>query len=482
MRLASGPWSASCLALLACAGCGGAGDGGPSCGSETLCTTGTALCCGEGYPGTWNPAAPGPLRCTCPAPGTPHRPAIPDRSCLIDLARWGIYADGTHAPETTDGINAAIAATVAEGCGRIGLPAGTYLIGKPYADYATDGIHLLSRMALVLDPGAVLQMVTNDSPFYTLLDLDGVHDVEITGGTLRGDRPTHSFDNPGAPGNETHEFGYLIYVEGAGGTNSGVVWIHDIELADATGDGITIEPQGAGASCTDVTITGCNIHHNRRQGISIVGGTRVLIENNEIHHIAGTAPQFGIDIESEDHASRDVVVRNNRFHDNAGGDFVKCDGNNILFEGNTCEQGELASQTDGPVVFWREGDVTIRGNSITMTVPTANGRLGILEYALGTKDTGIPAVIAGNVLEGCGIYAYDDAHVVVVDNRVHEHFVAMKNVQDLLLTGNSIDATTDWYGYLLQNVTGSASGNTRNGAAVNLPLSADEPFSNAGDL
>ncbi len=79
-----------------------------------------------------------------------------------------------------------------------------------------------------------------------------------------------------------------------------------------------------------ITIEGCSMFDNRRQGISIVGGMRVLIENNEIHHIQGTTPQFGIDIdididldiESLSYLSRDIAIRENSFHHNRGGDFV----------------------------------------------------------------------------------------------------------------------------------------------------------------
>jgi hypothetical protein len=465
------------LGLAMVPGCdsGGGDNGGDlQCTTQSACAAGTAACCDNGIAGTWDPTAAPPLRCTCPT-ALPTSPTIPQSECTIDLGQWGIYADGTHAAETTDGINAAIVSAVGGGCGRVQLPAGTYLIGKPLDSATTDGLHLLSNMALVLDPAAVLQMVTNNTPFYNLLDLRNVQNVEITGGSIRGDRLTHVFDDPGQPGNDTHEFGYLVYIREA----TGLVFVHDSELSQATGDGVTIEPIGAGASCADITVTHCNIHDNRRQGISVVGGTRVLIENNEIHHINGTAPQFAIDIESENHISRDVTIRSNSFHDNTGGDFVKCDGRNILFEQNTCTQGDLQKQTDGPVVLWRKGDATIRNNTITMTVPTANGMLGIVEYALSKKGTAMPIVLDGNVLNECGISNDADEHVVVVNNQVHDHFIAMSNIQDLWLVANSIDATGGCDTFMFNTVTGSASSNTRNGAPVDIPLDSNKPYSNA---
>ena len=41
----------------------------------------------------------------------------------------------------------------------------------------------------------------------------------------------------------------------------------------------------------------CNLHHCRRQGITVGGAKNVYIRDNDIHHIAGTDPQSGIDIE-----------------------------------------------------------------------------------------------------------------------------------------------------------------------------------------
>lgn len=41
----------------------------------------------------------------------------------------------------------------------------------------------------------------------------------------------------------------------------------------------------------------CDLHDCRRQGISVCGAKNVYIRDNNIHHIAGTNPQSGIDIE-----------------------------------------------------------------------------------------------------------------------------------------------------------------------------------------
>jgi len=62
-------------------------------------------------------------------------------------------------------------------------------------------------------------------------------------------------------------------------------------MYDLTGDGSLV------LESDNITFINNNIHDNRRQGISIVGGIKVSITNNEIHHISGVSPQFGIDLE-----------------------------------------------------------------------------------------------------------------------------------------------------------------------------------------
>jgi poly(beta-D-mannuronate) C5 epimerase len=411
-------------------------------------------------------------------PNPPSRPVIPEKECEIDLVRWGIYADETHAVETTDGINAAIADAVSSGCGRVRLPFGTYLIGRELDTYRLTGIQMKSDMAFVLDPGAVLQIVSNNKPYYCGIDIDGVHNVEVSGGEIRGDRTTHNFDNPQTLNAPTHEFGHLIYIRGGRSLlNSDIVYVHDITLHEATGDGMCIGAHGDGESITNITITGNKIFDNRRQGISIGGGSDVLIENNEIHHIGGTAPQFGIDIESVNRMSGNVVIRNNQFHDNKGGDLVADDGTNIWFEGNTCEQGTGNAQTAGPVVYNEEAQITIRNNTISMETGSSNGRLGIIEYNIGSRATRVPIVIDGNTLNNCGIMVTNDAHIIISDNRISNYFLLMKNLTGLVLTGNSIETTTT-PAFLFDSVSGRASDNKLNGATIEFPLTIDQPYSN----
>jgi hypothetical protein len=74
---------------------------------------------------------------------------------------------------------------------------------------------------------------------------------------------------------------------------------------------------------------------NRRQGISMSGLDGVLVENNIFHDIKGTAPGFGIDVESGSFVpSYNLNIKKNHFYNNRGGDIVFADGNTAVVDNN----------------------------------------------------------------------------------------------------------------------------------------------------
>lgn len=397
-------------------------------------------------------------------------PTIPDKQCTIDLQQWGIYNDGTHPVETTDGINQAIEAAVNEGCGRVILPTGTYLVGKKGYDHYTSGIVLQSNMALVMDEQTTIQLTPTDTWAYCIVAVTGKKNVGIYGGSIVGDRDEHNFVTEG-------EEGHCVCIE----NESEFVEVNGVTIRDPIGDGILIVGQGeAGSSCKHITVRNSEIARGRRQGISIVGGTNVLIENNEIHHIEGTAPQFGIDIESLSYKSADIIIRNNDFHHNAGGDVVNCDGRDVLVENNTTFDGDGNQYSDGAIVYWKNVNMTIRGNHITMLQGSwGNGRLGIIGYSHDGERTNPKGnFVEGNTCVGCGMYMYKDSNLSVTNNVVQRSFLIFSEIDGLVLQDNAVEDVDPNWAYLFTDVTGRASGNTLNGEPVEFPLSDDEPFTN----
>lgn len=83
-----------------------------------------------------------------------------------------------------------------------------------------------------------------------------------------------------------------------------------------------------------VTVKNSEFSFNRRQGITIGGAENILIENNKIHDIKGTAPQSGIDLEAGYLLNNKITVKDNHFYNNQAYDLILYDGRNAVVEGN----------------------------------------------------------------------------------------------------------------------------------------------------
>lgn len=392
-------------------------------------------------------------------------------------ADWGIHADDTHPLETTHGLNAALDWAHAQGYGTVRLPAGTYRVGEHINAAYQGGVVLPGNIRFELDPAATIRMAPNDKGYYCTVAIPSGHDVWITGGTIRGDRDSHDYSGGGS-----HENGDLICVGSAGGSRR--ILIEGMTLYEATGDGIIIND--AYGDTRDVTIRDNDIHHNRRQGISIIRGSNIVIENNDIHDIKGTAPQFGIDIENTESlgpgVNRDILIRNNAFYRNKGGDFLNTDGRNVWFVDNTLDNTGLGeNQVDGPIVFWHKTSQVIRGNHVISTVPNANGQWALKNYPLGTNPLE-PTLVEDNLFDGGGINIFGGDHnwrmtyVRVARNIVNGHNFVQTDTPCLQFDDNQVNATMINYPFMMRDVSGWAGNNTHNGVVFPLPMTPDILF------
>ncbi|WP_197705651.1 right-handed parallel beta-helix repeat-containing protein [Labilibaculum antarcticum] len=243
-----------------------------------------------------------------------------------------------------------------------------------------------------------------------------------------------------------------------------------MNLGEANGDAILLV-----GNVKDIHIRGNEMFDNSRQGVSIVGGKSIVIEENEIHHTQGTSPQFGIDIESRSYSSSDIEIRFNHFHHNRGGDIVNTDGRNVLIEDNILEQGEGNQYIDGPLVYWKNADLTIRANEITMLSVSVNNWNGIIMYSGDFEKTN-PATtyIYNNIFHHCGVYMYKGADLNIHDNYMINGHVCFKEMTNLTLKDNKIETTSsDVWAYRFLQVSGSASGNKFNDVLYTIPLSSE---------
>ncbi|TCN22205.1 parallel beta helix pectate lyase-like protein [Mesobacillus foraminis] len=170
----------------------------------------------------------------------------------LELARWGVYNDGTHPVETTRGINTALKWAKENGYKTFKVPDGTYLIAKGTQPGDSEArVNLVSEMDFLLSDKAVFQKETNHYEIYSVLYLGtGVKNVTIKGGTYRGDRDTHNYSIKGDYTGGTHEWGTGINIVGAEN-----VEIQGLKLEKFTGDGITINASTiTGSAITELSV------------------------------------------------------------------------------------------------------------------------------------------------------------------------------------------------------------------------------------
>ncbi len=400
---------------------------------------------------------------------------ISDSKYVIELDRWDIPHNRTNPEKTTDNIQKAIDWAVAEGYGQICLPKGHYLIGKYGNDIYQAGIELKSNMAFLLDKEATIEMAPNNKWNYCAIAIRNETFVVVSGGTILGDRDNHEFTPRTSDGSVVHDEGHLICIEG----ESTFVTIENMVLGKANGDGILIvgSKRGEEQKLKDIVIKRNNFSDNRRQGVSIVGGKDILIVDNEIHHTKGTSPQFGIDLEGAGRTNENVTIRQNYFHHNTGGDIVNTDGRNVLVENNILTQGVESKYIDGPIVYWKNADWTIRNNEITMLTPSVNNWNGIIMYSNDNEKVN-PATtyIHDNTLYNCGMYMYKGADLEIKNNVMDNGHLAFWKMTNLTLENNKVDHENKCWAYRFLEVSGKANGNTYSGDPFEIPLTPNETW------
>ena len=200
----------------------------------------------------------------------------------VNVKQFGAYGDGEH--DDTNAIQTAL-----NNSHYIYIPDGTYMINgynQGWGHLTEGGIFPQSNSKIILSENAVLKAITNSNAFYNILNLNNVDNITVFGGKIQGEKNSHTAQG-GA-------FGYGIRI-----SECTDITIENIEILDCWGDGIITEStDGLTGDNKNIKIVNCVIHDCRRQGISVVIGSDVVIDKCEIHNIKGTLPESGIDIES----------------------------------------------------------------------------------------------------------------------------------------------------------------------------------------
>ena len=209
------------------------------------------------------------------------------RVSALDARAFGARGDGIS--DDTRALQAAIDALPAGG--TLALGPGNYVIDPERS------LRLRSRTRLSMTPETRLIARANAAPRAYVLLIEGVHDVQVSGGRIVGDRDHHL--------SSAGEWGHGIMVRGAE-----QVSLRDLHITKCWGDGISV----GGISgvrmvpSRDVRIEDVICTGNRRQGLTIGRSRNVRVLRSHFLATHGTLPGCGIDIEPDPGGSADDIA------------------------------------------------------------------------------------------------------------------------------------------------------------------------------
>jgi parallel beta-helix repeat protein len=313
--------------------------------------------------------------------GTVQATPAPSKSLNVRAAEFGAKADGG---DDTAAIQKALDAAGIAG-GTVWIPAGTYMVDAVRnASGGKHGLAIRSNTTLRLAPGATLKALPNSSPAYSVLRVADASHVEIIGGTIEGERSAHK----GSEG----EWGMGITL-----LNAQDVLVEGVTVKECWGDGFYV---GGASGCSNLRFRKVTADHNRRQGMSIVHADGVTVLESTFRNTAGTAPEFGVDLEPNAHQKvSNVLIKGCTFTNNAGGGvwggppfkerFVASVTGSAVE--NCTFSGNGASGYNGGVV----GFSACSGNAIRNNVITGNLGVGIM-----LRSQALDHQVTGNLVTG----------------------------------------------------------------------------------
>jgi hypothetical protein len=159
-----------------------------------------------------------------------------------------------------------------------------------------------SNQIIEFEPGVELKAITNALTDYQILKIANTNNLTIKGGLITGDRDTHT--------GTTGEHGHGVWME----NNTNLV-IENMKVQKCWGDGF-YHLSGETHLINPVS------DNNRRNNFTVIGATKLTIDNPVFTNANGTAPQAGIDIEpnSDTDILKKITINNPYFENNVGND------------------------------------------------------------------------------------------------------------------------------------------------------------------
>lgn len=172
---------------------------------------------------------------------------------------------------------------------------------------APKGLFLKSNSNILFLQNSKLKVKPNDKEFYAALNFENVENIKLYYANLEGER-YHHLNNKG-------EWGMGIYI-----VHSKNIMIEKPNITKFWGDGLYVGKLD-GITSSNIKINGAFLDENRRNGISIIAGEKILITNSIISNTNGASPEYGIDIEPNKSADdlNSIILSNNITFNNAKG-------------------------------------------------------------------------------------------------------------------------------------------------------------------
>ncbi|WOD43369.1 right-handed parallel beta-helix repeat-containing protein [Hwangdonia lutea] len=323
---------------------------------------------------------------------------------------------------------------------------------------AGGSIQIPSDFHLEMSDDTYLRVQPNAAATYTLMTTYLTDNSKISGGNLVGDRFEHDYspftDAAGVKRDE-HGWGHLIWIIG-----SHNVIVDNVNLSNATGDGIVFHSETlrnndgslmpGTREVNNVIVRNVNIDECRRNGISILDGRNITFDNcnitntgqgeqqydasgSKIYSSSGTAPRYGIDLESIRTRNEDgtlnetaliegVFIKNSNFTGNEAGDIVVYTASNVIIENNyfdkwvankashnvTIRNNTFESRDPSFFAIGINSFITSLGEELNHDYVIVNNI--IKNYGIGIRVAGLNQLVSNNTILNCttGIFLIND--------------------------------------------------------------------------
>ncbi|MCH5598729.1 right-handed parallel beta-helix repeat-containing protein [Niabella ginsengisoli] len=179
------------------------------------------------------------------------------------------------------------------------------------------GLSLRSNSNLLFQNNSKLILAPSNKESYEILRLHNIENVNIYNPQIIGDKDNH-IGNLG-------QWGMGISIK-----SSNNIKVYNAYISKCWGDGIYIgrlretKTQKYALYSSDIYITNSLIDNNRRDGVSIISGVGISIQNSTISNTLGVSPKAGLDIEpnSAIEFCRDIKIENLITFNNSGSGII----------------------------------------------------------------------------------------------------------------------------------------------------------------